>query len=85
MQQLQHGKQRWAVRCCSSKETESCKTLPGLMQKLSVLILLQVYKPIVEAVSRRLDAAFNVTDSIFGSQQSHATVAAVSSYLEGTF
>ena len=49
----------------------------------SMLVSLQVYKPIVEAVSRRLDADFNVTDSIFGSQQPQATVAAVHSYLEG--
>ena len=56
---------------------------PELMQRL-MLVLLQVYKPIVEAVSRRLDADFNVTDSIFGAQQPQATVAAIHSYLEGS-
>ena len=56
---------------------------PVLVKKVSVLSLLQVYTPIVEAVSKRLEAGFSVSDSIFGSQQSHATVAAVHSYLEG--
>lgn len=54
-----------------------------IKEEMSVLGLLQVYQPIVEAVSKRLNAGFNVTDSIFGSQQSHATVAAIHSYLEG--
>lgn len=43
----------------------------------------QVYKPIVEAVSQRLEVQFNVTDSIFGAQQPESTVMAVSSYLKG--
>lgn len=38
--------------------------------------------PIVEAVSQRLQVDFHVTDSIFGAQQSEATVAAIKSYIE---
>lgn len=37
----------------------------------------------MEAVSKRLDAEFTVSDSIFGSPQPEATVAAIHSYLEG--
>ena len=44
--------------------------------------MLQVYRPVIEAVSQRLQVDFHVTDSIFGAQQSEATVAAIKSYIE---
>ena len=56
---------------------------PAIFKYLLDSGCLQVYTPIVEAVSKRLDADFNVSDSIFGSPQPEATVAAIRSYLEG--
>ncbi|CAK0784240.1 hypothetical protein CVIRNUC_007444 [Coccomyxa viridis] len=43
----------------------------------------EVYRPIVEAVSKRLGVQFHVTDSIFGAEQPESTALAIRSYLEG--